>query len=158
MSRRAINKLVDLAINKLKEDYPTVPEYAIPKPKYTDKTSNGLTACVIDFINYSGGLAERRNSTGRYIQGKSYKNVFGKEVQLTKGKYIKSSGRIGTSDVSGVFRGVPISVEVKIGRDKLSPEQKKYKEDFENAGGWHCVARSFEQFYVEFKKAFSHDY
>jgi hypothetical protein len=149
-----IKTLIEKAFDKLKFKHSSLPIHAIPKPKYSDKTSNGLTKCIIDWINLSGGMAERRSNTGRYLQPKTYTNIFGKEQQLQEGKYIKSSGRIGTSDISGIFSGVALSIEVKVGKDKMSQAQIKYKSDFEKAGGWHCVAESFNQFYHEFKKRF----
>ena len=153
---KAIDVVKELALAELKEKHPSIPEHPLPDPKYNDRTANGLTKCIIDFINLSGGLAERRNSMGRYLKPKTYNNVFGKKVELRKGNYIPTTGRKGTADISGLFQGVPIAVEVKIGRDKLSEAQEGYKGDFEAAGGWFCVAKDFEQFYLDFQKCFGH--
>ena len=151
---KAIEHLKALALAEIKKKHPTVPKHALPRPKYSDRTANGLTKCIIDYINLIGGIAERRNSMGRYLQPKTYTNVFGKKVQLGKGKYIPTTGWKGTSDISGVFEGVPLAVEVKIGKDKMSKAQEEYKAQFEAAGGWFCIARDFEQFYNEFSKQF----
>lgn len=152
---KTIQHLKQLALSKLKNKHPSIPEHAFPRPKYSDRTANGLTKCIVDYINLIGGMAERRNSMGRYLQPKTYTNVFGKKVQLGKGKYIPTTGRKGTSDISGVFKGVPLAVEVKIGKDRMSNPQEVYKAHFETAGGWFCIARSFEQFYNEFSKQFT---
>ncbi len=45
--------------------YPNIPGHAIPQAKYTDKTANGLTKMIIEFIKLSGGQAERINTMGR---------------------------------------------------------------------------------------------
>lgn len=154
---KAIQQLKRLALLELKQKHPTVPDYALPGPKYSDRTANGLTKCIVDYINLIGGIAERRNSMGRYLQPKTYTNIFGKNVELGKGKYIPTTGRKGTSDISGVFKGVPLAIEVKTGRDSMSKAQQSYKAQFETAGGWFCIARSFDQFYVEFSKQFTDD-
>lgn len=151
---KAIEHLKALVLAETRKKHPIVPEHALPGPKYSDRTANGLTKCIIDYINLIGGIAERRNSMGRYLKPKTYTNVFGKKVQLGKGKYIPTTGRKGTSDISGVFEGVPLAVEVKIGKDRMSKAQEIYKTQFERAGGWFCIARSFEQFYNEFSKQF----
>ena len=41
------------ALKALKERYPSFPEHAIPIPKYSDATANGLTKCILDLINFS---------------------------------------------------------------------------------------------------------
>ena len=148
------HSLKEMATAALREKHPNVPERAIPQPKYSDRTANGLTKCVIDYITFMGGMAERRNSMGRFIQPKTYTNVFGKEIQLGKGKYIPTTERNGTSDISGVYKGVPLAVEVKIGTDKMSAAQRQYKDDFEAAGGVYIIARSFGQFIDEFQERF----
>jgi len=147
-----IKTLIELSIEAMKVKHPSMPVHAIPKPKYSEKTSNGLTKCIIDYIKLLGYHAERISNTGRYLQGKSYKNVFGKEVQLTKGKYIKGSGRNDTADISAVVNGIPMAIEVKIGKDKMSEAQEQYKKDFENAGGIYIIAKCFKDVFVEVNK------
>jgi hypothetical protein len=39
-----------------------------------------------------------------------------------------------------------VKIEVKIGRDRQSVEQKAYAEAVERAGGLYVVARTFEEF------------
>lgn len=134
--------------------YPNVPPHALVIKEYRLRTSNGLAGAIVHFIKLSGGHAERRTNTGRYVQPKTYTNVFGKKVQLGTGKYIPGTGRNGTSDVSGVFNGVPLAIEIKIGKDRMSGAQERYKMDFEKAGGVYIVARTFDQFYKDFKERF----
>lgn len=153
-TKNPLDQLKELATEALREKYPNVPDRAIPQPKYSDKTANGLTKCIVDYLNLIGGIAERRNSMGRYLQPKEYTNVFGKKVQLGKGKYIPTTGRNGTADISGILKRVPLAIEVKIGKDRMSEAQKAYKADFERAGGWYCIARSFDQFIDEIQERF----
>ncbi len=153
-SKKALKLLEGLRLAQQQIKYPNIPEHALPRPKYSDRTANALTKCIIDYVNLIGGIAERRNSMGRYLQPKTYTNVFGKKVQLGKGKYIPTTGRKGTSDISGVFKGVPLAIEVKIGKDRLSEAQQAYKVHFEESGGWYCIAKDFQGFYIEFSKQF----
>lgn len=134
--------------------YPNVPPHALVKKEYKLRSANGLAGAIVHFIKLLGGHAERRSNTGRYIQPKTYTNVFGKKIELGKGKYIPGTGRNGTSDVSGVFNGVPLAIEVKIGKDRMSEAQKQYKRDFEKAGGFYMEAKTFDQFYKDFKERF----
>ena len=103
-------------------------------------------------------VGARSTCPWRYLQPKTYIDVLGKTRTLGKGKYIPTTGRNGTADISGVFKGVPLSVEVKIGRDKMSSAQKAYRADFERAGGWYCIAKDFDGFIVEFQERFGDGY
>ena len=149
---KPIEILKQMNLQDQRNKYPTVPEHARVRPKYSDKNANGLTKCIVDYINFIGGIAERRNNQGQWVMPVTYTNVFGKEQLLQKGKWIKGSGLNGTSDVSGVYNGIPVSIEVKIGRDKMSDDQLKYKQRFERAGGKHFIAKNFTDFFNEFNK------
>jgi hypothetical protein len=101
---------------------------------YSDTSANGLTKCIVDFINYSGGSATRINTTGmmRKINGKY--------------KWTHGTTRRGTADIFILFRGVHVSCELKIGRDKLSRYQIQEKARIEKAGGHYIVVGSMEEF------------
>ena len=51
--------LTELAITDLKLKYPNVPDHCVPSPKYSDKTANGLTKCITDFLKLQGWQEER---------------------------------------------------------------------------------------------------
>jgi len=57
-TKKAIQLLKNLFIDDCSRKYPNVPKPYIPAPKYTDKTANGLTRCIIDYIE----LVEARPS------------------------------------------------------------------------------------------------
>lgn len=142
-----LKDLQDLAMREHYKDR-TLPEYARYIKPYSDKTANGLTRCIIDFINYSGGQAERISVTGRYIDNsKIVTDVIGRQRKIGSGQWIKSSMTKGSADVSAVLNGKTIKIEVKIGRDKLSDQQIRYKEKVERAGGIYIVALSWDGFY-----------
>ena len=117
--------------------YPNVNVKYIAPQKYTDATANGLTRMILDFIKFSGGMAERVNSMGIY------------DVKLQR--FRPSGSRKGTSDIKALFNGKSLSIEVKIGRDRLSDNQRRYAEDVTKAGGLYFVATNFAEFHQWFE-------
>jgi hypothetical protein len=78
------------------------------KFEYPDvDTANGLTTMICTFIKWNGYRATRINVMGRKVGN----------------KWIKSSTRKGTADISATIRGRSCWFEVKVGRDKPRPEQ-----------------------------------
>lgn len=143
----SLKQLKALKLAHLKQQSPNVPEYAIPMPKYEDKTANGLTRCIIDWINLNGGQAERISSSGRYIDGsKVVSSHIGQRKTIGSGKWIPGNSTNGSADISATIKGRSVKIEVKIGKDKMSPAQEKYKADVERAGGLHIIGNSFDQF------------
>lgn len=105
---------------------------------YSDKTANGLTRCIEDFINnYPGevGEATRINSTGT-------------PRQMPDGsiKWSKSNTKKGMADVKGTFKGRALNIEVKIGRDQQSLAQSQEEQRIKKAGGIYWIAKSFPHF------------
>lgn len=140
------DELKALKLASLKKKYPSAYEASggddqLVKP-YTDKTSNGLTKAVLDFLNLSGHYATRINTTGtmRKIRG---------EMKWTKG-----STRKGTSDIHAVIKGTFCSIEVKINKDTQSDNQTKEEKRVTTAGGLYLVAKNYPQFREWFKYYF----
>jgi len=109
--------------------------YGMQVKPYKDTTSNGLTTCIVDFINFiGGGEASRISSTGmpRVVNGK---------VRWTTG-----NTRKGMADVRGTYAGRSLSVEIKIGEDRQSEAQIKEQQRIEKAGGLYCIAKTFTGF------------
>ncbi len=137
-----------LAFRKLKDKHPTVPGFALPKVKYSDTSANGLTKCIIDFINLTGNQAERISNTGRQLDNrKTVKDILGNALTIGSIKFIPGTGTNGTADISATIQGKSVKVEVKIGADKQSDKQKEYQKAIEKAGGIYFVAKDFETFY-----------
>jgi len=90
-----------------------------------------LTNKIIDHIYRAGGYAWRASSTGVYD---------------TQKQAFRTSAKKGVSDVLACFRGRLIAVEVKIGKDRLSDEQKGFIRNIEHADGRAMVATDYEQF------------
>jgi hypothetical protein len=147
---KALDILKNLKIEEHKKKFPSIPEYAIPKPKYSDATANGLTKCIIDFVNMKGYLAERTNTMGRVIDGrKTYTDAIGQKKTIGSMKYIPSTGMVGSSDIKVYINGKIIAVEVKM-KDKQSDAQKQYQLRIEQAGGQYWIVRNFEEFYNKY--------
>lgn len=132
---------------------PNYPKKYLVATKFTDKTSAALERAICAYINLNGGMAERRKNTGRYLDdSKIVTNIIGQQMKLGSGRYIPGTGRNGTSDCSGIWKGRPIAIEVKIGKDRISEAQKEYQKDFELAGGVYIVAKDWNGFINEISK------
>jgi hypothetical protein len=140
--------LIDLKIKAHMENYPSIPLHAIPQPKYTDKTANGLTKMIIEFLQLSGWQAERISTTGRYIDNtKIVSDVLGRKKQIGSGEWIKSTSTKGSADVSATIKKFSVKIEIKIGRDRQSAAQIDYMIAVNKAGGVYVIAKDFDQFH-----------
>lgn len=148
----ALDKLKELALQREIDKHPTINPSYLTIRKYSDKSANGLTRCIIDFLNFSGHHAERINNMGRPIDNtKIVVNVLGQKRRIGSMKWGKGSGEKGTADISVTLKGGrSVKVEVKIGRDRQSPEQVRYQYNIEQAGGIYIIATSFEGFYKQY--------
>ena len=83
-------------------------------------TANGLTTFIMNYLTWHGHRSTRISSAGRYIAGLGY---------------IPGPTRVGSADVSATIRGRSVMLEVKVGRDKPSPDQLKEQARERAAGG-----------------------
>lgn len=149
-----LKQLSDLARERFIQDHPSMPLHAIPRKVFTDKTANGLTKAIIEFLKLKGHQAERINTMGRPVDNRTtITDTLGRVRSIGSVTYIKSTGTIGSADISATIMGRSVKIEVKI-RDKQSPEQKQYQEDIERSGGLYYVAKSFSEFYDWYNHAF----
>jgi hypothetical protein len=131
-SKDAIQKLAKLKQAATAERYPNVPEYALPRAKLNTSTANGLTKSIIQWLELNGHYAVRINTQGRYLH--------------KPGKWIPGTTRRGTADIHAVINGRHVSIEVKVGRDKMSEAQHNTKAAIEQAGGTYFIAKDFDSF------------
>ena len=138
----------------------TYPKHYMARTTYTDKTANGLTKAITDFLNNSGHLAERVRSEGRMIDGtRKVTDVLGHTKVIGSVKFIKSTSMNGTADVSatigveinGKFVGISAKWEVKM-RDKQSEVQKQYEQKVSTAGGHYYLVHSIEEFWQQYNE------
>ncbi len=150
--------LSQLAIIDHKLKHPFNP-YPVIK-KYSDSTANGLEKCIVAFIKFSGGQAERVKNTGRYMdRTKVVSDVLGYNKTIGSSEWIPGTGQNGSADIhstipltiQGHSIGASVKVEVKMvyakGWDRQSPDQIKYEEQINKAGGWYFKVGCFDQFY-----------
>ena len=141
---KALNQLADQA-QRLK--YPGQP-YLVAA-KYSDKTANKLTSCIISWIRLHGYQAERISITGRQIDKRqTYTDCLGNQRTIGSLQWIPTSGNRGSADISATIAGKSVKIEVKIGRDYQRPDQVKYQRDIEAAGGLYFIASTFEKFHT----------
>lgn len=150
---QALQTLINLCMEKDKAKRSNVPYSYVKAPNYDDSTSNGLTTCIVDFLNMMEGChAERISNEGRTIDTrKTITNVVGQVRQIGSIKRIKSSMQLGTADISATILGRSVKIEVKIGKDRQSEDQKKYQKQIENARGYYVIAKDFQSFFDWFK-------
>ncbi|MBA7556544.1 hypothetical protein ES705_49256 [subsurface metagenome] len=114
-----------------------LPANAILRTTFEDRTSNGLTACIIAHIKLKDGSAYRINSQGQY------------DTKLKRWRY--SGMRKGVPDIQAVVNGQYLGIEVKVGRDQQSEYQRKVQAEIEASGGQYYLARNFTDFRAWFE-------
>lgn len=145
MKSKAITELEDAIIDGLAASHPHFPRAYIPRQKRSDKTANGLTQCIIEYIQMHGGQAERIN-------------VMGRPIETAGGlKWAKSNMTVGTADISAIVAGRAVKIEVKIGADRQSDDQRRYQSDVERAGGLYYIAKTFDNFVEWYNLKFCSD-
>ncbi len=145
---KPIEQLRSLRLVKTIKSFPNVPEYALPKTEYNERSANGLTRCILDFLNLSGHQAERINTMGRMLDNrKTYTDVIGRTKTIGSTKYIPTTGTKGSADISATINGRSVKIEVKWGADRQSKDQKEYQEQIERAGGHYYIVKTFDSFF-----------
>ena len=149
----SISELQRLKLEDFRQRYPNVPESWIPRPRYSDKTANGLSHMIISWIRLHGGQAERISCEGRVIDNRrQFTDSIGRVRVVGRVTRIRSSMQRGTADISATINGRSIKLEIKIGHDRQSEFQQKYQKQIEAAGGIYLIVRNFEDFVRFFNK------
>ena len=166
MKSNALSHLRQLAIDFDRAKHPGYSRHlTFPIKAYTDKTANGLTRCIIDFIRLKGFQAERISNTGRPIDRRQIvTNVIGQQRMIGSLEWIPGTGTNGSADISATIKGRSVKIEVKCkatGDNYQSAAQKYYQQQVEAAGGLYYIARDFQSFYdwyfQTFEKGVNHD-
>ena len=149
----AIRLLERMANADAQRKHPNInPRFLAPR-KYEDRTANGLTKCVIDFIRLSGFQAERISCTGRRQDNTQIiEDVLDRHRVIGSVAWIPTSGQRGTADVSATIRGRSVKLEIKAGKDKQRPDQVEYKRQIEAAGGIYLLIHNFTEFFEWFNQ------
>lgn len=161
MKGSGLTRLRELALQDSWEKHPSLPEYARCVRNYTDRTSNGLTICILDLLRFTGNQAERISNTGRYIDdSKVVTDTIGFKRRIGSGTWIPGSGQNGTADISATIKnksgiGVSVKIEIKIGRDTMSPAQIKYRDQVVKAGGQYWLVSNMDDFMSYYNRLIS---
>ena len=86
-------------------------------------------------VNWSGGYANRISSAGRMVNG----------------RYIPGTTRKGTADIHAIINGHHFSIEIKVGRDRMSEWQKDERDRVEKAGGNYMIVSDPDSFVTALK-------
>jgi len=101
-----------------------------PPPMPSVAKANGLTKYITNFLFWKGHRATRVNVQGRIV----------------KGKWIPSTTRKGTADISATIKGRSVMIEIKVGSDRPRPEQLLEQERERRSGGIYEFISTPEQF------------
>lgn len=137
--------------NYFKEQYPNAyrnGHYTPPKMPIVAK-ANGLTTFIINYLTWQGFRATRINVSGRLIDGVE-KTASG--AVLTTKKWMRSTTRKGTADISATINGRSVMLEIKVGRDRPSEHQLIEQQRERKAGGIYEFCSSPEEFFQIYDK------
>lgn len=154
------NKLRLLKLEHIKRTTPAAFEasggYTMKVPPYCDQTTNGLTRCILDFLNYSGHWATRVNTQGQArIKKIPRYSIFSRKVEYSdKVRYTKSTTAKGTPDISSIIAGCGVQIEVKAGKDKIRDEQTVQGQRITEAGGLYFIAHDMPLFLAWYYETF----
>jgi hypothetical protein len=124
---------------------------------WNDKTTNGLTKAIIDWLTYSGHYANRINTQGqaRIHKVPRYSLISGKIEYTDKVQYTKGTTNKGTPDIDAIINGLSVKIEIKAGKDRIRDEQVTQGNRITAAGGIYFVARDMDQFVNWYRKTFN---
>lgn len=107
------------------------------------KTANGLTKFITNFILWSGFRATRINVQGRLVDG-TERGPTGNIIGVKK--WIPSSTRRGSADISCTINGRSVMIEIKIGADRPSEFQLREQVLERKSGGVYEFISTPEEF------------
>jgi len=148
MNRETKKRFLQAKREHLIRKYPTWTEDDIKSFSHytkTDNGANGLTRCIIDAINLTGGFATRRNNAGTFREGKTIKRDFGMNAIKERSTYTFNGTR-GVEDIDAFYNGFNVKIEVKYGKDRQSEDQKKRQEALNKSGAYYIIAKTFDEF------------
>ena len=140
--------------NYFKEQYPNAyrnGHYTPPKMPIVAK-ANGLTTFIINYLTWQGFRATRINVSGRLIDGVE-KTASG--AILSTKKWMRSTTRKGTADISATINGRSVMIEIKVGKDRPSEHQLLEQQMERKAGGIYEFCSSPEEFFEIYDKVIS---
>lgn len=153
----SVKMLECLELKAYRREHPTIPEAAVVPTKHRDDTANGLTRCIIRYLQIKGWQAERVNTMGRPVDTRKTFDVAGCQRQIGTLRWGKSTSTSGSADISATIAGRSVKIEVKIGADRQSEAQRRYQASIERAGGLYFVAKDFTTFVEWYGETFPNE-
>jgi hypothetical protein len=125
--------------------------YSMKVKRYCDKTTNGLTAAVYDWLKFNKHYVNRINVQGQ-CRVEKIEMAGGRTIE--KLRYTPSMTNKGTADLMAIIKGLPVSIEIKCAatRDRQSEDQRKEQKRIEQAGGVYLIVTDMEQFVKWYKE------
>ncbi len=145
--RSAIQHLRELHIADSKRKHPSLLYHTAPL--FAATKTNGLTKCVLHFLQLKGWHCERTGNEGRLLDTRqTFKDTVGLTRTVGSVQRIKSSGMSGTSDLKAIINGRFVAIEIKNAatHDRQSEAQREYQAEVEKSGGVYVIVTSFAQF------------
>lgn len=102
----------------------------IQKNKLSEKEIQGQ---ILEWLVYNNIWCWKNESVGIYIKERN--------------TYIQKRGKFnikGVSDILGIYKTKPLAIEVKAENGKLTSEQRKFIDNFNQEGGIAFVAKSVD--------------
>lgn len=128
-----LKELSQLATELKAEKHPDFPAHALVKKRFKDTTANDLTKTIIyDMYHIREGVAYRINNGAVY--------------DVKRQTYRKGVQRKGVPDIIGIIDGRFIGIEVKIGTDRQSADQKEIEQEIKHSGGVYFIAKSYDDY------------
>ena len=134
-----LKELSKLANELNAKKHPDLPAFALVKKAFKDATANELTKTIIfDLYWVREGVGYRINNGAIY--------------DVKRQVYRKGVQRKGIPDIIGIINGRFIGIEVKIGRDRQSADQKEIEKEITEAGGVYFIAKSYDDYLEKISK------
>ena len=117
------------------------------------KKSNGLTRYIVNVLHWLPKTnGTRVSSAGRLVDGVET-GPTGNKIGVKK--FIPSTTRRGTADVTATVVGRSVKWEIKVGADKPSPYQLAEQKREQEAGGFYFFVHTPEEFWQQLEQVLS---
>lgn len=155
--RKKMSKICSIEAYKyletwIKNRYPTNP-YQIPVEKFfysntshRQYLSKLLEDVIVKLLRAKGADPVKSYDRGKYIGEKYGTDIIGHTVKLGTIWAKSNHTRPGRADVTCFFGGEMLNIEVKIGKDTQSPDQKKEQLRAEANGEKYVIVKTVDDF------------
>lgn len=92
-----------------------------------------IVRAILEYLTYRKITHAHVRNTGTIIN-RGGKTFFGRN----------KNNQPGVADILGVYKGVPIAIEVKSETGKVRDEQENWLLEWSKSGGAYCIARSVD--------------